>query len=146
MYHGPRPQRSSLPVLLTTLHAFLVAHPTETFILCLKEESDTPHPAFSTLVYNAFKPFAKKWVFSNRIPNLGEVRGKGILMTRFESVPGSWGDGLGIHPSTWPDSRPEGFSWDCGGTTVRTQDWYRVPYFFQIPEKFQVVSLILEGD
>jgi 1-phosphatidylinositol phosphodiesterase len=141
VYHGPRPQRSSLPLLLATLHTFLFSHPTETLILCLKEETPPTHPRFAALVYTAFEPHSDKWVFENRIPKLGEVRGKGILMTRFDATPGSWETGLGIHPSTWPDSRPEGFTWDCAGTEVRTQDWYRVKTFLQIPEKFKVVSL-----
>ena len=61
-------------------------------------------------------------------------------MTRFPDPNNVWKDGLGIHPSTWPDSRKEGFSWQCGETLFRIQDWYRVPTFLQIPEKFQVVS------
>ena len=74
-------------------------------------------------------------------------------MSRFDidkSVPGEWEGGLGIHPTTWPDSKRQGFEWDCGRTTVRTQDWwvgadaianrrYRVPTLVQIPEKFVVV-------
>lgn len=65
-----------------------------------------------------------------------------MLMTRFEATQGTWEQGLGIHPSTWPDSRQEGFMWDCSGTTVRTQDWYRVKTFLEIPEKFRVVCSI----
>lgn len=143
VYHGPRPQRSSLPILLETLHSFLTLHPTETFILCLKEESPPFHPNFAKLVYEAFAPHSRFWFLENRIPTLGQVRGKGILMTRFEATPGTWQQGLGIHPSTWPDSRPEGFEWDCHGTTVRTQDWYRVKTFLEIPEKFKVVRALL---
>lgn len=50
-----------------------------------------------------------------------------MLMTRFDrdEIPdGQWPNGMGIHPSRWPDSRIEGFDWNCGGTQVRTQDWY----------------------
>lgn len=140
VYHGPRPQRSSLPILLDVLHDFLDLHPTETFILCLKEESPPFHPQFSSLVYSYFKPHADRWFLHNRIPKLGEVRGKGILMTRFPDGNKDWIDGLGIHPYTWPDSRRQGFEWDCEGTRFRIQDWYRVPTFLEIPEKFQVVS------
>ena len=56
---------------------------------------------------------------------LGEVRGKGILVTRFDREGDEeWKAGMGIHPSTWPDSRREGFEWWCGDTRVRTQDWW----------------------
>jgi 1-phosphatidylinositol phosphodiesterase len=140
VYHGPRPQRSSLPVLLDVLHTFLQEHPTETFILCLKEESPPFHPQFSRLVYSYFKPHCDKWFLENRIPKLGEVRGKGILMTRFPDDHKDWISGLGIHPYTWPNSRKEGFDWDCDGTRFRIQDWYDIPTFLEIPEKFQTVS------
>ncbi|ODN84217.1 hypothetical protein L202_00216 [Cryptococcus amylolentus CBS 6039] len=149
MYHGPRSQRSSLPALLSVLHDFLTAHPTETLILCLKEESPPFHPSFSARVYSAFEPYIEKfWFLEERIPKLGEVRGKGMLMTRFdrdkEDGEGQWPAGMGIHPSTWPDSKKEGFEWDCGGTRVRTQDWYRVHTFLSIPEKFATITAHLK--
>jgi 1-phosphatidylinositol phosphodiesterase len=113
-----------LKILLQTLHSFLDAHPTETIILLLKEE-DASNERFSELVYETFKPFLeKRWFLENRIPTLGEVRGRGILMTRFNrSAEGEWAGGMGIHPYTWPDSRREGFVWDCAGTPFRIQDW-----------------------
>ncbi|KIR56088.1 hypothetical protein I315_01153 [Cryptococcus gattii Ru294] len=148
LYHGPSFQRSSLPVLLDVLQSFLSSHPTETIILCLKEESPPFHPSFSALVYAAFKDRLEDfWFLEERIPKLGEVRGKGMLMTRFDrdEIPdGQWPNGMGIHPSRWPDSRIEGFDWNCGGTQVRTQDWYRVKTFLQIPEKFGVIVRYLE--
>jgi len=158
VYHGPRPQRSNLRALLDTLHLFLTTHPTETLILSIKEEIPPFHPHFSCRIYEAFKPYLSRWFLEERIPTLGEVRGRGILLTRFERQDeDEWPEGMGIHPSTWPDSRREGFEWVCGGTRVRTQDWYvhcssiiytvslmerryRVKTFLEIPEKFDTVS------
>jgi 1-phosphatidylinositol phosphodiesterase len=167
VYHGPRPQRSSLAVLLSALHDFLSAHPTETLVMSIKEESPPFHPRFSALVYQAFRPYEDKfWFLEERVPTLGEVRGKGLLMTRFDLNEGDegWPNGMGLHPYTWPDSRKEGFEWNCAGTTVRTQDWcvgpsccrafkaagsvdgwiaesarYRVKTFLSIPEKYDVL-------
>lgn len=128
VYHGPFSQQSSLPVLLDALQFFLFSHPTETIILCLKEESPPFHASFSALVYAAFKNRLERfWFLEERISKLGEVRGKGMLMTRFnrdKDTENQWPDGMGIHPSRWPDSRIGGFDWNCGGTQVRTQDWY----------------------
>ncbi|OCF73596.1 hypothetical protein I204_05439 [Kwoniella mangroviensis CBS 8886] len=143
MYHGPRPQRSTLSALLIVLHEFLQTHPTETLILCIKEETPPWHPHFSQILYKAFEPFLDEWVLEERIPTLGEVRGKGLLLTRFDRDKdgnGRWEQGMGIHPYTWPDSRKEGFEWDCHGTKVRTQDWYRVHTFLEIPEKFDAIT------
>ena len=147
-YHGPRPQRSSLDEILDAVHGFLDAHPSETVMLCIKQETPPNHPKFATMVYRAFEPALRqgRWWVRQGIPSLGEVRGKGILWSRFSRNEGSqeeegiWPDGMGVHPTRWPDSRVEGFEWDCAGTTVRTQDWYRVPSFIQIPEKFDAVS------
>jgi hypothetical protein len=52
----------------------------------------------------------------------------------------------GIHPTTWPDSDPEGFEWTCAGTRVRVQDWYRVPTFLSIPEKLRRATHVLTPD
>ncbi|WRT63949.1 uncharacterized protein IL334_000876 [Kwoniella shivajii] len=143
MYHGPRPQRSSLTLLLRVLHDFLGSHPSETIILSIKEETPPWHPHFSQILYKAFEPFLDRWFLEERIPTLGEVRGKGMLLTRFDKDKdgnGLWEKGMGIHPSTWPDSRKDGFEWECNGTTVRTQDWYRVHTFLEIPEKLDAIT------
>ncbi|WWC58401.1 uncharacterized protein I303_100941 [Kwoniella dejecticola CBS 10117] len=143
MYHGPRPQRSTLAQLLIVLHQFLDTHPSETLILSIKQETPPWHPHFSQILYQAFLPFLDKWFLEERIPTLGEVRGKGMLLTRFDRDKDgdmSWENGMGIHPYTWPDSRKEGFEWDCAGTIVRTQDWYRVHTFLEIPEKFNAIT------
>ncbi|KAJ1310467.1 hypothetical protein OPQ81_007200 [Rhizoctonia solani] len=44
-------------------------------------------------------------------------------------------EGMGIHPTTWPDSDQKGFDWNLKGTTIRTHDWYRVPNLLALPEK-----------
>jgi 1-phosphatidylinositol phosphodiesterase len=98
------------------------------------------------------------WFLENRIPNLGEVRGKVVLLSRFGGNGDGWDgglEGLGIHPTTWPDSEKNGFEWELKGTRVRTHDWYiclflanaivlifscryAIPTFFSIPEKVQL--------
>jgi 1-phosphatidylinositol phosphodiesterase len=68
------------------------------------------------------------WFLENRIPNLGEVRGKVVMLSRFGNGDG-WEnglEGLGIHPTNWPDSARTAFTWNCKNTLVRTQDWYVV--------------------
>ncbi|RXK42450.1 hypothetical protein M231_00004 [Tremella mesenterica] len=148
-YHGPRPQRSSFDQILNSVHTFLDAHPTETLILCIKEEAPPFNARFSSLVYDNLRPYLHLWFLEQRIPSLGEVRGKAILFSRFErkedSESKAWPDGMGIHPTTWPDSRKEGFEWDCGGTPVKIEDWYRLSSFLEIPEKFQTLKDRLEA-
>lgn len=151
VYHGPRPQRSSIVLLLNTIHSFLDSHPGETIIISFKQETPPVHPHFSSLLYRAIEPYiARYWFVDERIPTLGEVRGKAILLSRFNrDLPGpgndggGWPDGLGIYPD-WPDSRREGFEWDCAGTMLRVQDWYRINSFLQILEKFELVRSLIE--
>ena len=66
------------------------------------------------------------WYLQNKVPTLGQVRGKIILFSRFGDGTGWDGglNGMGIHPTTWPDSPPQTWTWDCGDTTFRCQDWY----------------------
>jgi len=85
------------------------------------------------------------WFLENRIPTLGEVRGKIVMLSRFGGNGEGWEnglEGLGIHPSTWPDSKEEGFEWWLKGTQVKTHDWYNIPSFLSIPEKSEKSSRI----
>ncbi|ORY28650.1 PLC-like phosphodiesterase [Naematelia encephala] len=148
VYHGPRPQRSDLLTLLSTFQSFLLSHPSETFIMSVKEEGPPFHPIFSKMAWEGFRPYLDKfWYTENRIPTLGEVRGRGVLLARFDRIQGTgeWECGLGIHPDRWPDSRQEGFEWNCSGRIMRIQDWYRVPTLLNIPEKFQTMTSHLES-
>ncbi|ORX34208.1 PLC-like phosphodiesterase [Kockovaella imperatae] len=139
-YHGPQSQRLDFPTILSTIHRFLQSHSGETLIMSIKEEIPPFHPRFSALVERDLTVFNDDWFLENRVPTLGEIRGKAILLSRFERVEEKeWLNGLGMHPASWPDSKPYVFEWDCSGTRVRVQDWYRVGSFIQIPEKYRIV-------
>jgi 1-phosphatidylinositol phosphodiesterase len=84
-------------------------------------------PLFSPLVRDAlFSPPSRKslWYLENRIPTLGEVRGKAVLFSRFGGHGEGWPDNkIGIHPPLWPDSAKDGFEWEMADTRVRVHDW-----------------------
>jgi 1-phosphatidylinositol phosphodiesterase len=48
------------------------------------------------------------------------------MFSRFGNGEGWEGglNGMGIHPTYWPDSKKEAFEWMCNDTVVRTNDWY----------------------
>jgi 1-phosphatidylinositol phosphodiesterase len=51
---------------------------------------------------------------------------KVILLSRFGGNGAGWDgrlEGMGIHPTKWPNNEKEGFAWYCKDTLVRTQDW-----------------------
>lgn len=99
--------------------------------MSIKQEDFTTTSAqsFSKLVHDEIfsgPGGVDMWFLKNRIPTLGEVRGKVIMFSRFGGDGSGWEDGLeglGIHPTIWPDSEKYGFSWDCKNTLVRTHDW-----------------------
>lgn len=131
VYHGRYPQKASFQDVLAVIHAFLTSEHgrRETIVMSIKQE-DPPHPTFSVLVQEEIMkgPGGKDmWYLDNRVPTLGEVRGKVVMFSRFCDDKDSWDgghEGMGIHPTKWPDSEKEGFSWPCKNTIVRTHDWY----------------------
>ena len=144
-YHGISPQRAPFTSILKEMQDFLTspAGRRETIVMTLKQEdyNITPAPIFSALVKKTMmegpggwdaSPSSGgvnrgMWFLENRIPTLGEVRGKVVMLSRFGGDGKGWDQGLegiGIHPTTWPDSHKDGFQWELKGVTVRTHDWY----------------------
>ncbi|KAI6151058.1 PLC-like phosphodiesterase [Pisolithus tinctorius] len=145
-FHGIVSQHAPFSDILHQLHAFLTAPSTcsETVVVSLKQEDDDTR-RFPHLVREEIMKSPgglDMWYLEDRIPNLGEVRGKAVMFSRFGGD--GWKHGaVGIHPPIWPDSARLGFSWDCKGSIVRTQDWYAIPSFLSIPEKVETCTEIL---
>ncbi|KXN82630.1 1-phosphatidylinositol phosphodiesterase [Leucoagaricus sp. SymC.cos] len=162
-YHGIYPQRTPFSTILTSVNAFLTSPQgcRETIVMSIKQED------FAVNSYLAFSRLVKEcmmanpggwqepvdgsgskgmWFLENRVPKLGEVRGKVVLFSRFGGNGEGWEralEGMGIHPLVWPDSSKEGFEWMCKGTLVKTHDWYNIPSFLSIPEKVALSTRIL---
>ncbi|KAF8352251.1 PLC-like phosphodiesterase [Amanita rubescens] len=153
-YHGIYPERTPFQVILSTMSVFLSRFPTscETIVVSIKQEDfeDTPPDKFSLLVRDEIinSPGGiGMWFLEDRIPRLGEVRGKAVMFSRFGGDGFGWKEGLGIHPRRWPDSEKCGFTWRCNDTQVRTHDWYNISSFLSIPEKVELAAenLILDS-
>ncbi|KAG8678674.1 hypothetical protein FRC09_019653 [Ceratobasidium sp. 395] len=142
-YHGVAPQRTSFSAILHTLHRFLQDRPRECVVVSLKQEdfAKTPWWVFSRCVREEIERGSggiDMWWLNNRIPMLGEARGRCVMLSRFGGEGQGWDrglEGMGIHPTEWPDSAREGFEWYLKGTTVRTHDWYNIPSLLSLPEK-----------
>lgn len=132
-YHGVIPQHVSFATILSIIHAFFTSplSARETLIMSIKQEDHATKSAteFSQLVRKEIMESAgglDMWFLKNRVPTLGEVRGKVVMFSRFGVRGEDWAgglEGMGIHPTTWPNSIRDGFSWTCKETTVRVQDW-----------------------
>ncbi|THH10013.1 hypothetical protein EW145_g1615 [Phellinidium pouzarii] len=147
------PERTSFLEVLAIVHAFLTdpATSSETIVMSIKQEdfATTPPAEFSTLVHDELYsgPGGRDmWFLENRVPQLGEVRGKVIMLSRFGGDGAGWENGLegmGIHPTTWPDSQKDGFEWTLNDTLVRTSDWYNIPSVLDVPEKVSLATAVL---
>ena len=141
-YHGLWPQKTPFTSMLNDLFKFLSSPigSRETIVMSIKQEdyNVTPGPLFSKLVRDTIihgpggwdksetDDDKGMWFLENRIPKLGEVRGKVVMFSRFGGDGAGWEnglEGLGIHPTTWPDSEKNGFEWELKGTIVKTHDW-----------------------
>ncbi|PVG00204.1 PLC-like phosphodiesterase [Serendipita vermifera] len=152
-YHGVTPEHATFTSILEAICSYLESSEgkSETVIVSIMEESSfmPRSPLFSGLVRDAILSTPSRrslWFLENRVPKLGEVRGKAIMFSRFGRNGEDWEkglEGIGIHPTTWPDNRREGFEWILKDTRVRTQDWYGIPSFLDIPEKFEVAVQML---
>lgn len=83
-------------LVLNTCSDFLNANPTETILLSLKQDAD-PSPLSTDDFETAFKdnyytPNQSLFYAENSVPNLGDVRGKIVLLRRFDST-----DNLGVY-------------------------------------------------
>jgi 1-phosphatidylinositol phosphodiesterase len=93
--------------LISDIESFLTAHPQETVILSIKREGSGEHTdqQLSRIMREHYTTDPAKWWTDPRIPRLGEVRGKMVLLRRFalddEGRKGHDGRGWAINAEHW---------------------------------------------
>ncbi|HET9625997.1 MAG TPA: phosphatidylinositol-specific phospholipase C [Kofleriaceae bacterium] len=122
IYHGPVFEQLTFDDVLATVTGFLDAHPGETVVMSIKEESlpsqNTRSFEATFAAYVAADP--ARWYLGADVPALGDVRGKIVLLRRFAAAASP----LGIDGSAWADNTT--FSLDAAGARLRVQDAYVV--------------------
>ena len=74
---------------LQDIYLFLASHPSETIIFCVKAENSSDNlEVFADTLMNHIQKAPQLWYTKNRIPTLGEVRGKIVLCSRFTKEEG----------------------------------------------------------
>ena len=126
----PWSDRLYLDRVLEQCYAFLQSHPTETVLFAVKHEHGAANAADVEAVmrsYTAQQPDA--WLLTDRIPTVGEARGKLVLLRRYPDAAGL-GAESGL-PLTWVD-RPESddvsrsaVKVDNGSYTLWVQDRFK---------------------
>ena len=83
----PWAETLSLDNVLSDCYAFLNAHPTETIVFAVKHEhgSETPEQ-FETMLNAYIDENPDAWLLSDRIPTVGEARGKIFLTRHYEDA------------------------------------------------------------
>jgi 1-phosphatidylinositol phosphodiesterase len=121
---GPKKFRG----LVNVMKDFLKEYPSETIVLSLKREGpgNSTDQQLSQILRDLYTGGdAKTWYTEPRIPNLGEVRGRIIIMRRFalsERILSEWqGRGWGLNAEDWDYNTP-----DCTHGDVRVQDFCEV--------------------
>jgi 1-phosphatidylinositol phosphodiesterase len=121
IYHGPVSEQQTFQQVLDTFDAFLDANPTETTIMSIKEEdaAEGPTQSFEATFdgYVAAEP--DRWILGDTVPALGDVRGKIVLLRRFDAVTMP----LGLDASAWADNTTFTLTTDA---TLRIEDQYNV--------------------
>lgn len=128
IHHGAFYQKINFGEVLNQCLVFLENNPSETIIMCIKPE---PDPSGNTRTFEeTFEHYMhgcrQSWYVSNEIPSLEKVRGKIVLVRRFEGV---WGipaqqgwKGNSVFTLN-DDISSEGLN-----QKIKVQDYYKVPY------------------
>ncbi|MBR2789608.1 MAG: phosphatidylinositol-specific phospholipase C [Eggerthellaceae bacterium] len=119
----------TLEAVLADCYAFLDAHPTETIIICVKQEHGEASVAdFQRLLDAQVQANPDEWLLTDTLPTVGEARGKLVLMRRYDDEAGL-GAAAGI-PALWAgqgghdDTKLHLMMEDNGSYTLWVQDRY----------------------
>ncbi|MGN0523975.1 MAG: phosphatidylinositol-specific phospholipase C domain-containing protein [Eubacterium sp.] len=102
---NPLGEQMDLAYVLDYCYRFLEKNPYETIIFQFKNDSNKEmEKCFDNLYRRYIKEYPTKWYTENRIPNLGEVRGKIVLIRRckmYENSAEYSAENAGIDFSRW---------------------------------------------
>ena len=132
IYHGPISQNLSFEAVLQTMRPFLRKHPRESLIVSIKQEHRPQgnSRSFSQTLQAYIDQEPQAWYREAAIPRLGDVRGKMVLLSRFQAV-----GPLGISATDWGhDGRHE-------GKTLFVQDRFEIP---DAETKWRIIRRALE--
>lgn len=129
--------------LLRDIEDFLRRNPSETLILSLKREGTgkATDEQLSRILRDHYAKPGNNWYTEPRVPTLGEVRGKIVLIRRFNLEDrlkkAHNGRGWGIDAAGWADNTPHAV---CPSGNICIQDFYEVLETENIDKKIQYVS------
>ncbi|KKY29109.1 putative phosphatidylinositol phospholipase c [Phaeomoniella chlamydospora] len=134
--------------LYNTILDFLKANPSETLILSIKREGTgnaTDEHLSKILKRHYTNP--EHWYTEPAGPDLGKVRGRIVLLRRFNNDPSlkdTWGPGRGwgIDCATWADNTPDS---TCPSGWARVQDFYNITDTSLLDQKVKYAQALCDG-
>jgi 1-phosphatidylinositol phosphodiesterase len=122
IYHGPVDEQLDFDQVTQTMLDFLDAHPTETVMMSVKEESEPngDTQSFEQTFQSYVAKHPDRWYLGDVVPALGDVRGKIVLVRRFPATTTP----LGLDASAWADNAT--FTLNDPDATLRIEDQYLV--------------------
>jgi 1-phosphatidylinositol phosphodiesterase len=123
IHHGSVYQNLNFDDVLTACTNFLNSNPGESIIMSVREEYDPSNNtrSFEQTFDDYTQRYAGRWYLGATIPNLGQVRGKIVLIRRF----GASSTPKGIDATNWADNTT--FTISNANASLRVQDQYVVP-------------------
>ncbi len=145
---GSNAEKLDLETALAPIYLFLDEHPEETVVFSVKaEKSGEDIPLLQTLLKKSTDLQPDRWLLTDRIPTLGEARGKIVLLRRYEDE-AALGTAAGIYiaweeQGSYIDPKKAVAEENCGGLTIYVQDRFRYP----VKEKLEAVNMgLLSAD
>ncbi|CAN5465221.1 phosphatidylinositol-specific phospholipase C [soil metagenome] len=104
LYHGSVDEDQTFEATTAVMYAFLAAHPSETLIVSIKEELEGYRITmpFDQVMANYIAAKPERWYTGEALPVLGEVRGKIVLLRRFDTTLAPLG--IPAAPGVWTDN------------------------------------------
>jgi 1-phosphatidylinositol phosphodiesterase len=151
VHHGEVYQNLNFNDVLAQVVGFLKANPTETILMCVKQEykPENCKDPFGKIFFNFLKnnkdsqgnEYGKSFWCETNIPTLGEgIRGKIVLIRRFRDDPNNYPVG-GIVATGWPDNQH-----GCvqAAPHVFIQDEYSMDFFNGRPTKLKGITSTMD--
>lgn len=103
--YGRELKKITFKDILFDCYGFLDRHPSETILMLVKEDDgNVGKELYRSIFENQISINKSRWFLENRIPALGEVRGKIVLLSRLDIDFERFDDSdSGLNLSAWPD-------------------------------------------
>ena len=77
-----------LETVLEQVYAFLINHPSETILFVVKQEGSGDIALFQKILQEYIEKKPEMWLLTNKVPTVGEARGKVVLFRRYADKAG----------------------------------------------------------